>query len=141
MLLSQQLKETLFLGASEGIGAEIAYYYSQHQAKVVVIARNEDKLKAVVNKCNTLGASSATYLKADLSTSEASYYEQVIAEATSLLGGVDTLVLNHVASTNTVAEKGYYNNFDMEMTRWMYQVNVFSHMALAQAATPLLEAS
>ena len=108
---------------------------------MVVVARSEDKLRRVVKQCNSLGAASANFVSADLSNEETDYFQKVIDDSVRLLGGLDTLVLNHVAVDKTVEIDGYYKKFDMETVRWMYKINTFSYFALAHAATDALEQS
>ena len=106
-----------------------------------MVARSVDKLKRVGKKCNELGAGSANYISADLASDKQSYHQKVIDDAVERLGGLDTLVLNHISSDGNIDLEGYYNNLDMESVRWVFNVNTFSYFALADAATKALEGS
>ena len=61
-------KNVVVCGASDGIGEEVAYRYSEEGANVILVARREERLKKVQSNCEKLGASSALYITADLST-------------------------------------------------------------------------
>lgn len=61
-------KNVVVCGASDGIGEEVAYRYSEEGANVILVARREEQLKKVQRNCEKLGASSALYITADLST-------------------------------------------------------------------------
>lgn len=63
-------KNVVICGASTGIGEQLAYRYSKQGANVMLVARREEMLKNVVGNCSSLGASSASYITADLSTTE-----------------------------------------------------------------------
>lgn len=63
-------KKVVICGASTGIGEELAYQYSKLGAQVLLVARREAELQKVVAQCGKLGAESANYVVADLSTLE-----------------------------------------------------------------------
>ena len=107
----------------------------------MVVARSEDKLNKVVKKCLELGAKSAHYVKADLSKDDVDYYQRVIDESVTHLGGLDTLVLNHVTAEGVLNPNGNYKELDMEVVKSRFNVNAFSYFALFYAATDALEKS
>ena len=49
-------------GASSGIGESLAYYYAQKGATIGLVARREDRLKAVVEKVKELGGNPISYI-------------------------------------------------------------------------------
>lgn len=59
-------KNVVVCGASTGIGEQIAYRFCEQGANVLLVARRELALKNVVEKCIRLGASSASFMAADL---------------------------------------------------------------------------
>lgn len=123
-----------------GIGAEIAKYYCSLGAEVVVISRNKVKLQAVVDECKSLGAKSANYVSADLSNTEQVFYEKIIQDAVKLLGGkLDAIYLNHILNRGNFLPEGHYFKLDLAHAQTLFQVNYFSHTALAHYATPYLE--
>jgi len=64
-------KKVVICGASTGIGEELAYQYAKLGAQVLLVARREEVLKKVVARCAELGAQTANYVVADLSSLEA----------------------------------------------------------------------
>ena len=67
-------KKVVICGASTGIGEELAYQYAKFGAQVLLVARREEELQKVVSKCGKLGAESANYIVADLSSLEGARY-------------------------------------------------------------------
>ena len=63
-------KRVVICGASTGIGEELAYQYAKFGAQLLLVARREAELKKVVARCGELGAESANYVVADLSSLE-----------------------------------------------------------------------
>ncbi|KAK2541958.1 hydroxysteroid 11-beta-dehydrogenase 1-like protein isoform X1 [Columba livia] len=124
----------LLTGASAGIGEQMAYHYSRFGAEIVLTARREAVLREVAEKCKTLGAKKILYIPADMSSP--SEPERVVRFAVQKLGGLDYLVLNHIAANRFQMWDG-----DVEYTRRLMQVNFFSYVALATAALQTLERS
>ena len=63
-------KRVVICGASTGIGEELAYQYAKFGAQVLLVARREAVLRKVVARCGELGAQTASYVVADLSSLE-----------------------------------------------------------------------
>nr|XP_039271603.1 hydroxysteroid 11-beta-dehydrogenase 1-like protein [Styela clava] len=133
---SIQGKRILVTGASQNIGEEVAYQYSELGAKIVVTARRENELKRVVEKCLSLGAKEASYVVADMT--DTTVYESVINKAVNKLGGLDILVLNHVISRHGKWEG---SKDDLNFMRRSIPVNYVSYVELASAAMPHLRQS
>jgi short-subunit dehydrogenase len=121
------LQVVVICGASQGIGAEIAFEYATHGAKLVLAARNEDKLIRVAHdarkkgspkvllvqfnlkstptsipfNCFTLLPSpQVSILAVDLSTRNGA--ESLINLTRSEFGSMDILVLNHAVYNHGV---------------------------------------
>merc|ERR1711871_1176095 len=92
-------KRVLICGASMGIGEELVYQHAKRGASLVIVARSRDKLEAVADRARSLApASTAVHvLTADLSD-EASA-DLVVQHTVEKLGGIDTLILNHILTT------------------------------------------
>src|SRR5260221_14454117 len=63
-------KTALITGASVGIGHELARQFARGGYNVILVARNEDKLKTVTQEMRTLGIQ-ADYIAIDLAKPEA----------------------------------------------------------------------
>ncbi|XP_064637913.1 11-beta-hydroxysteroid dehydrogenase 1-like [Lineus longissimus] len=132
-----QGKRVLVTGASKGIGEQVAYHYARMGANVMVTARSETALKKVVAECERLsGHKGHHYVTADMSDFQNMH--KVTEAAKDFLGGLDILVINHVAPYRNGLWMGKEN-----LTYFDFQVklNFNSYVHLATHALPLLEDS
>lgn len=105
----------------------------------MLVARSIDKLQRISQKCLTLGAKSATFISADLSSVEESSFKNIIDSAVNLLGGgLDVLVINHVG-TGVSSQIAWQSRFNLTELLKEYHNHVFSYMALAHYAVPFLQ--
>lgn len=63
-------KTALVCGSTQGIGKAIALQLANAGANIVLLARNEDKLKSTIDELNTNNNQKHRYLKADFSNNE-----------------------------------------------------------------------
>ena len=80
----------LVTGASSGIGYETALAFARRGARVVGVARREDRLRELVEACG--GAPGASYLAGDLG--EQAFAERIVADTLARHGRIDVLVNN-----------------------------------------------
>jgi short-subunit dehydrogenase len=130
-----QSKKVLICGASTGIGEEIAYRYAREGARIVLVARREVELQRVATVCRELGAQDVYVVPVDLSSEEGC--EHTINMAVKHLGGLDSLILNHII--------GYFENWakyphaqKYSYMQKIFQINAFSYFHLALTALPHL---
>jgi NAD(P)-dependent dehydrogenase (short-subunit alcohol dehydrogenase family) len=81
----------LITGASDGIGSELAVALAQPDADLVLAARRENRLQAVVRRCESAGAR-ALAVRTDVSEPEEC--RGLVGQAMSAFGGIDVLVNN-----------------------------------------------
>ena len=81
----------LVTGASSGIGYETALAFAQRGARVVGVARREERLRALVAACNRTN-SRASFLAGDLG--ERRFAEHIVEETLARHGRIDVLVNN-----------------------------------------------
>src|SRR5689334_4440724 len=91
----------ILTGASQGIGEQLAYQLAAEGAKLVLAARNAEKLEAVASGCRTRGAE-AIAVQTDV-TDEAQC-KRLIERALAEYGRIDTLLNN--------AGKGWPGRFE-----------------------------
>ncbi|XP_022100517.1 hydroxysteroid 11-beta-dehydrogenase 1-like protein B isoform X4 [Acanthaster planci] len=127
-------KRVVITGASTGIGEQIAYQYARLGARVLITARREAMLQLVVAKCKELGAQEAFYLALDMGKETDS--RRLIDEAKARFGGLDHLILNHVAYGTMSVWSG-----ELDELRQAMDVNFHSYISLASFATPMLAES
>lgn len=89
--MSLENKVALVTGASSGIGAAIAVQFTKEGAKVVIVGRNENKLKEVSEACEKAG-SKPLIIVADISKDE--NVKRVVNTTISHFGKLDVLVNN-----------------------------------------------
>ena len=63
-------KRALILGSSQGLGFGIARYLAQEGAKVMLLGRNEERLKKSAEALQAEGTKLQNYVVADLSDSD-----------------------------------------------------------------------
>src|SRR5690606_32496846 len=84
-------KTVVLTGASDGIGAELARRIAPEGARLVLAARNEEKLNEVAFRCQKSGAD---ILVVPTDVSERDQCERLVAQALERFGGIDLLVNN-----------------------------------------------
>ena len=104
-------KVVMITGASSGIGEETAKVLAQNGAKVVLIARREERLKKLASEIGE----NAIYLKADVSNSDDMKAAVILAKKT--FGKVDALFANA-----GVMPAG--NMSELKVDDWMSMVNI-----------------
>lgn len=85
-------KVVLITGASSGIGEHIAYEYAKKGARLVLVARREEQLKAVADRAVSHGASDAYVVVGDVTEEEDC--KRVVNAAMEKYGRLDHLVNN-----------------------------------------------
>ena len=119
----------LITGASAGIGQEIALQLAAEGARLVVTARREDRLEALVKSCRDIGAQVAYAIPADLGDPGAPAY--IAEQATNHLGHVDVLINNA-----GFGKAGLFHKAPRERLLEMIQVNVTASVDLAHRLLP-----
>jgi short-subunit dehydrogenase len=117
-------------GASSGIGYELARQLAQARARVVVVARREDRLRELADRIARDGGEVEAVV-GDI-TDPATRREAVEA-ARSRFGGLDILVNNA-----GVGAMGLFEDADPGRLRKLMEVNFFAPVELIRLALPLL---
>src|SRR6266545_4827008 len=84
-------RRVLVTGASSGIGKALAEQLAQHGARLVLVARSQEKLAALADRLAAANGE-AVPLVADLASD--ADRQRVIDEAVRRLGGLDVLINN-----------------------------------------------
>ena len=124
-----QDKVCVVTGASRGIGRATAERLAAEGARVLLVARGEEELRAVAEPLGDR----ADYLACDVT--DASADERIIATCAEQMGGVDVLVNN--AGTSWARALDELTDED-----WLaqYALHVLAPMRLMQAAAPRMAA-
>lgn len=126
-------KTVLVTGASFGIGEQLCYRLAQAGANLILVARTEEKLRAVQRKVETLGG------KAEVCVCDLSKTEQVSvlsAELQAREQGVDIAILNAGKSIRRSLFDSIDRFHDVSRT---IQLNYLGHVQLLLPLIPILE--
>lgn len=106
-------KVVIITGASSGIGAAVAIKFAEEGANVVLIARNQNKLKEVVTKCERHGGKVLVVI-ADVTKSED--IKNIIEQTINQFEKIDILVNNAgIIRTAAVWDENAMDVFDSVM--------------------------
>lgn len=119
-------------GASQGIGRALCLALAPQRPRLVLAARDTDRLDEVAESCRSLGAE-ALVVRTDVSIQ--SDCERVVAEAVTRFGALDVLVPN--------AGVSMWSRFDevrdLSIYETLMRVNYLGCVYLAHAALPHLK--
>jgi len=120
------------LGASSGIGEELAVQMSAAGAKVILSARRKDELDRVARRCRERdGGFSPLVLPLDILAGEEAH-RRAVEEIKAKFGGrLDIAVLNVGRTQRALAE-----DTEVPVVRAMFDLNVLACISLAQACLP-----
>ncbi|QIW17290.1 SDR family NAD(P)-dependent oxidoreductase [Bacillus thuringiensis] len=126
-----QDKVIVITGASSGIGEQVAMQVAEQGATPVLMARTEEKLKALAEKIKETYNTPCYYYVLDVS--EEMEVQSVFSKVLQEVGRIDILVNN--------AGFGIFKTFEdasMDEVKDMFQVNVFGLVACTKAVLPYM---
>ena len=82
----------LVTGASDGIGLEAALTYARYGAKVILLGRNEEKLRHVAQRIEQVGGKTARWYTLDLATCTPEQCQQLAAQIEAAVPRLDGVV-------------------------------------------------
>jgi NAD(P)-dependent dehydrogenase (short-subunit alcohol dehydrogenase family) len=121
-------KRALIVGASRGIGAEIARSFAREGAELAICARSQEALEEVRDELLATGAQAAAFA---VDAAEPKSVEEAVDVAEEALGQVDILV--YAAG---VAGLGRFEEIDDEVWTNLYEVNVMGAVRFSRALLP-----
>jgi len=125
-------KVAIITGATSGMGRETAYIFAAEGAKVVVVGRDEERAKAVVDKIKAEGGE-AMYIIADMSDLE--HAGAIVDKTLEAYGTVDILYNNAGMLSLTPITQ-----ITLEEWHKVMNVDVTSSMILIQKVAPIMKA-
>jgi len=132
-MFSLKDKVAVVTGASQGIGRETAMALAQAGAKVVVAARNEEKLTALVSEIAAVGGE-AFALKMDVADAE--QVKAGFKQVTEKFGRLDILVNNAAVTRDGLAMRMKKDDWDAVL-----QTNLTgAHLCIQQALPTMMKA-
>jgi short-subunit dehydrogenase len=120
----------LVTGASSGIGREIARQLAAQGAKVVLVARREDRLRQLADAIRA-SAGDVQVVVGDIA--DPATREAAIRSAQANYGGLDILVNNA-----GVGAMGLFEHATADRVRRIMEVNFFALVEMTRLALPLL---
>jgi len=102
-------KVVLVTGAAQGIGKATAIKFAEHDAKVILVDYNEEKVKEVANLIRETGGK-ASYFQADVG--DYSRAEEIIKHVIKEFGNLDILVNNAGITRDSTLKKMDKNSWD-----------------------------
>lgn len=121
-------KVVIITGASSGIGKALVMRYAQAGSKIVLAARNAEKLEAVANVAKDNGGETH-WIVADVS--KKADCEKLIAETIKVYGRIDVLINNAGISMRALLE-----TVDVEVIEKVMQINFMGTVYCTHAALP-----
>ncbi len=131
----KSLKEKVVVvtGASSGIGEALSKVYAAAGAKVVLAARQEEKLKSVVAEIKSAGGE-ALYSVCDVVSPEDC--KQLIDKAIESYSKIDILICNAGLSMRAL-----FDDVDLEVLHRLMDVNFWGTVNCVKYALPYLQAT
>lgn len=127
-------KVALITGASSGIGAGTAFHFAKLGCFLALNGRNIDNLKAVLEKCLSLGVPKDKVLIVSGDVSYPENAEKIVKETIQHFGKLDILINNAGILKSGELEKTTLEEFDEVM-----RVNVRAVFHMMQLCIPYLE--
>lgn len=117
-------KTALITGASGGIGEALALCFAQHGYRLVLIARNEERLQEVAKQCQELSQQGILVIVADLAQKKGAerIYQQVQAAEIS----VDVLINNA-----GIGSWGCFSELELREHERLIQINLLAIVRLS----------
>ena len=135
----QLLKDKVIMvtGAGDGIGRAAAITYAQHGATVILLGKTLEKLEAVYDQIEALGAPQAAIIPLDLSTATEREYIELTDNIDSEFGRLDGLLHN----ASLLGMRTPIENYDPITWEKVMKVNAYAPFILTQNLLPLLRLS
>ncbi|WP_270220995.1 YciK family oxidoreductase [Kosakonia cowanii] len=123
----------LVTGASDGIGKEAALTYARHGASLILLGRNEEKLRRVAQQLNDEGQAAQWFIL-DMATCTPEDCQQLASEIATTTPHLDGVLHN----AGLLGDICPMSEQDPAVWNQVMQVNVNATFYLTQALLPLL---
>ena len=117
-------------GASSGIGAEIVKQFFNLGAKVVLSARNVDKMQSLVNQLDN--PERCLIVELDLEHTE--NIQTKVEKVVEKFGRIDILINN-----GGLSQRGEASQTSLDIDRRIMEINYFGTVALTKAVLPVMQ--
>ncbi|KAF5738845.1 11-beta-hydroxysteroid dehydrogenase-like 5 [Tripterygium wilfordii] len=128
-------KVVIITGASSGIGEQIAYEYAKRKAKLVLVARRDQRLRVISENARLMGANHVMIVAADVVKEDDC--RRFVTETINYYGSVDHLVL-----TTSLGHTFYFEEVtDTSVFPHILDINFWGNVYPTLAALPYLHQS
>ncbi len=122
------MSKTLIIGATSAIAQEAAKLFAARGDALVLVARDEKKLQAVVQDLEVRGAASVDHTIVDLTDTR--QHDTLIAKAYDIMGGLDIVLIAHgVLPNQEECEKDYREAARTMVTNFTSVVSLLTPIA------------
>ena len=121
-------KVVIITGASSGIGEACAIAYANKGAKVIIAARNVEKLNSVAEKIEEIGTEVLS-VQCDVSVQEDC--RKLIEQAITKFGRIDILINNAGISMRAI-----FNDMELDVMEKIMAINFFGTVYCTKFALP-----
>lgn len=128
-----QNKVALVTGASSGIGKALAYELARKNAKIVIAARNEDKLKEIEEELTQRGVDVLSVVTDVTCETDC---KNLIQKTVDRFGKIDILINNAGISMRALLD-----TVEMDVIRQVMDVNFWGTVYCTKYALPFIQAS
>ncbi len=122
-------KHIIITGGSSGIGFELAKQIAQQGGNVAILARRKDALQHADESIREISSASCLAIPTDVRHLE--QVHQAVEQIRQTWGSLDILI-----NAAGVAHPGYVQDLDVEIFRWMMEVNYFGTVHMTKAVLP-----
>lgn len=124
-------KRVLIIGATSAMAQETAKLFARDNAKMLLVARNRERLEAVARDLVVRGSSGVDMAVADLTDSAG--HEELIKRAADFLGQIDVALIAHgILGDQQAAEN------DMLAADEIFRANFLSYVSLLQQISKVM---
>jgi len=121
-------KSIWITGASSGIGEALATEWARYKTVLILSGRNIEKLNAVKEKCETIGA---TCLVVPLDLTNAASIDDAVLKVFSVYPKIDILVNN-----GGISQRSFAVDTPIEIDRSIFETNFFGAITLTKKVLP-----
>lgn len=131
-MIGFQEKHALITGGSSGIGLAVAHRLAALGAHVTILARDPMKLATAADSINA--ARISTNQKVKILQADVSNTEQILDIIPTFIAANQSI--DYLINSAGVARPGEFENFDIQLFRWMMEINFMGTVNTTKAVLP-----